>query len=67
MINLDIKKLCLNKIFWSAISASFAFTVIMFNVTIGISNANGEEIQIIHEDIKEILSDTSYIRGILQK
>lgn len=62
---LDLKKLCLNKIFWSAISASFAFTIIMFNVSMNNIDANAEEIQIIHEDIKEILKDTNYIRGVI--
>ena len=64
-MGVDWRKMCLNKMFWSVVSASFAFTIIMFNVTMAASDANAEEIQIIHEDIKLILSDTNYIRGIV--
>ncbi len=71
-----MKKLCLNKIFWMAITASFAFSVLLFNITMGAIDANAqftndaiesnaEEIQIVREDIKQILVDTSYIRGIV--
>jgi len=84
----DLKKICSNKIFWSAITASFAFTMIMFNVTMNatsvnaesiqiiseentravqiVSDANTKAIQIVNEDIKQILKDTSYIRGIIE-
>lgn len=70
-----MKKLCLNKIFWSAITASFAFTMIMFNITMDRIDANAEytkdaiavnteAIQVVNSDIKQILADTSYLRGI---
>lgn len=73
---MDLKKLCLNKIFWSAISASFVFTILLFNIigasidanaeyTMKAIEANTEEIQIVNKDIKQILVDTSYIRGII--
>ena len=76
MISVDLKKLCFNKIFWMAISASFAFTVLMFNITMSTIDANGEytmdaisdntqAIQVVNTDIKQILVDTSYIRGIV--
>lgn len=76
MVRVDLKKLCFNKIFWSAITASFAFSVLLFNITMGAIDANAqytndaiksnaEEIQIVHQDIKQILVDTSYIRGIV--
>ena len=59
-----------------AITASFAFSVLLFNITMGAIDANAEytnaaiesnseEIQIVHEDIKQILGDTSYIRGLV--
>jgi len=31
-----------------------------------VSDANTESIQIVNEDIKQILKDTSYIRGIIE-
>ncbi len=76
VVHLDLKKLCLNKIFWMAISASFAFTMIMFNISMSIIDvnaeftkdaieANTEAIQVVNTDIKQILVDTSYIRGIV--
>lgn len=59
-----------------AISASFAFTMIMFNISMSIIDvnaeftkdaieANTEAIQVVNTDIKQILVDTSYIRGIV--
>lgn len=62
----NLKNLCLNKIFWSAITASFAFSILLFNITMGAIEANADAIQITNEDIKQILSDTSYIRGIIE-
>ncbi len=59
-----------------AISASFAFTMIMFNISLSMIDvnaeftkdaieANTEAIQVVNTDIKQILVDTSYIRGII--
>ena len=76
MVLVDLKKLCFNKIFWSAITASFAFSILLFNIAMETIDgntqytntaiaSNAEEIQIVHEDIKQILIDTSYIRGFI--
>ena len=64
---MDFKKICMNKIFWSAISASLALSVLLFNISMAGIDANAEEIQIVHEDIKLILKDTGYIRGFIDK
>ena len=73
---IDLKKIGLNKIFWSVVTASFAFTMVMFNITMNTIDTNAEytrdaisdnkkELQIVNADIKEILADTNYIRGII--
>jgi len=67
-----------NKLFWSAITASFAFTVIMFNITMDSVDANAQyqndaiktntdSIKIVNGDIKQILIDTSYLRGTVDQ
>lgn len=48
-----------------AITASFAFTLIMFNISMNMIDVNAEAIQVVNTDIKQILVDTSYIRGIV--
>ena len=63
---MDLKKLCLNKVFWMVITGSFAFTLFVFNVTMGAIDVNAEAILVSNEDIKQILSDTNYIRGIIE-
>ncbi len=63
---MDLKKLCLNKIFWIVITAGFTFSLFLFDVTMGAVEVNADAIQISNEDIKQILSDTSYIRGVIE-
>lgn len=48
------------------ITGSFAFTLFVFNVTMGAIDVNAEAILVSNEDIKQILSDTNYIRGIIE-
>jgi len=85
---MELKKLCVSRVLWTAITASFAFTVIMFNVTTDATNTNTETIridreenaraiqivsaentraiQIVQEDVKKILEDIGYVRGVLE-
>lgn len=73
---MDLRKLCFNKIFWLAIAASLAFTILLFDISMSSIDvnaeytkdaieANTEAIQVVNTDIKQILVDTSYIRGIV--
>lgn len=48
-----------------AISASLAFTILMFNISMSMIEVNAEAIQVVNTDIKQILIDTNYIRGIV--
>ena len=48
------------------ITGSFAFTLFVFDVTMGAVQVNADAILVSNEDIKQILSDTSYIRGIIE-
>lgn len=48
-----------------AISACLGFTLIMFNISMSMIDVNAEAIQVVNTDIKQILVDTSYIRGIV--
>ncbi len=77
MVDVDLKKLSLNRIFWSVVTASFAFSILLFNIamasidasvesTNNAIQANSKAIQITNTDIKQILIDTSYIRGFVE-
>lgn len=48
-----------------ALGASFAFTVFLFGIAMGSIGQNTTEIQIIHTDIKEILTNVHHIRGVI--
>lgn len=72
---MSLPPICFSKIFWTVVSASFAFTVIMFNVAIDISHANAAELDkrtenvysvpAVKEDISEIKQDVKIIRDDL--
>ena len=64
---MKLPDLCLNKVFLTMISASFFFSFLLFNIAVAGIDANAEEIRIVHEDIKQILSDTAFIKGQLTK
>lgn len=49
------------------VSASFLFSIMLFNIVMAANEANAQEIQIIHEDIKAILQDTGFIKGMLEE
>lgn len=75
---MTINKVVTDKVFWSIITAGFAFSALLFNISMASMDtnvesthnaieANREAIQITNTDIKQILIDTSYIRGIVKQ
>lgn len=63
---MNLKQLCVSKIFWSVVTASFAFSIFLFGITTGAIDANADAINTSNEDIKQILADTGYIRGFME-
>jgi len=65
---MKVPAICQNKFFLMAITASFMFTsMLVFNVVFPALDSQGEQIDVLQSDIKQILNDVGYIKGQVSK
>jgi len=65
---MKIPAICQNRFFLMGLAASFTFTSMMiFNVVFPVLDTQAHQIEIVQADIKQILSDTHFIKGKLER